>query len=226
MKSIMSKINNMSKKQKNISLIISLVLLICGVAIGLKLYISNASSVSENSLNTNEIPTLSLICTKDISVDNKEEFYIDVALSLLPANIYPAASISIQFDKNKLEFIGVKKGSMETYGDKNNEKNEFSIPTWDCNIETCNSNGIINTMYLDNTAGKFAYNKNGFDSKSKNIVLKLGFKLKEEATGGEKYDLNIKDAVFATVNRNKDNTSLSSLQGTLETVNCKIKVER
>lgn len=225
MKSIMSKIKNMSKKQQNICLIISLVLLICSVSIGVKLYISSASSASENSLNTNETPTLSLVCPKNRSIDNKNEFYIDVALSALPSNIYPAASISVEFDKNKLEFIGIKKGNMETYGDKKNKENEFSIPEWKCNVEISNANGIINTMYLDNTAGKFAYNKSGFNSKSKNIVLKLGFKLKEEAKDGETYKLNIKDAVFATINGDKNNTSLSSLQNTLETINCKIKVD-
>lgn len=171
-------------------------------------------------------PTLTLVPPPPIELSNKDEFIVDVKLSSLPKDIYPAASISVGFDNNKLEFTGVKIGTMETYGDKVLDGNDFDIPLWDCNEELSNKKGQINTMYLDMTAGKFAYNKDGFKQDSKDIVLRLGFRLKDSSQKGDIYDLDIRGAVFATVDGDKDNTSLSTLKKTLKTNDCKVVVQK
>lgn len=171
-------------------------------------------------------PVLTLEPPSPIQVNDKNEFVVDVKLSSIPKNIYPAASISVGFDNNKLEFTGIKMGTMETYGDKIVDGNEFDIPMWDCDINTSNKKGQINAIYIDMTAGKFAYNEEGFEVNSKDTVLKLAFKLKDSAQKGDTYYLDIRDAVFATINGDKDNSSLSVEKSTLKTSNCSIVVQK
>ncbi len=223
----MEKIKNASKKPKSI-----VILIIIGILIGIAAITIHAHRAKNNVVTSNEeqshmveVPTIKLIASKSISVNSKKEFDMDVVLSALPANIYPAASIFIDFNKDKLEFTGVKKGEMQTYGDKSSSGEDFMVPLWECDTKISNDNGQINAMYLDKTAGKFAYNKDGFNDESKNVVLRLGFKLKDGIKQGEICTLNIKDAVFATVNGDKDNTSLSSVKGTLEVSGCEVKVQ-
>ena len=155
---------------------------------------------------------------------NREEFIVDVILSDLPKNIYPAASLTIVFDKNKLEFTGTKLGTMMTYGDTTTDGNSMNIPLWDSNVERANEIGQINTMYLDMTAGKYSYSRDGFDSEKNNVLLRLGFKLKDSVTKGEVYNLKINDAVIATINGDVNKTSLATNQKTLRANNCKIVV--
>jgi len=155
---------------------------------------------------------------------NREEFIVDVILSDLPKNIYPAASLTIGFDKNKLEFTGTKLGTMMTYGDTTIDGNSMNIPLWDSNVERANEIGQINTMYLDMTAGKYSYSIDGFDSEKNNVLLRLGFKLKDSVTKGEVYNIKINDAVIATINGDVNKTSLATNQKTLRANNCKIVV--
>lgn len=164
-------------------------------------------------------PTLILKPPAPIAASNHEEFTVDLELSKLPSNIYPAASISIKFNKNKLEFTGIKQGTMMISGD------EFTIPIWNCNTEKCNKDGEINSMYLDMTSGKNSYCAKGFDEEKKNIVLRLGFKLRDSAISGDVYNLTFKDAIFATVDGDKDKSSLSMELDTLHIKNCKIAVK-
>jgi hypothetical protein len=210
-------LKNSSSKKK-------LVILSSFVAI-IALVLVNVFFNEESSLSIIK-PTLTLEPPAPIEVTNKDEFIVDVKLSRLPKDIYPAASISLGFDNNKLEFTGVKMGTMETYGDKILNGSDYTIPTWDCNVETSNKNGVVNAMYLDMTAGKFAYNEDGFEKDSKDIVLRLAFKLKDSAQSGENYYLDIKDAVFATVDGDKDKSSLSTLDKTLKINNCSIVVKK
>lgn len=223
----MEKIKSMSKKRKNIIILIIVLVLIGASAISIYSYKMKNSNVTKNEEQSDivEIPIIKLVPSKNIGVNEKEEFEVDVVLSSLPADIYPAASVSIGFNKDKLEFAGVKKGEMQTYGDISSSGENFVVPLWDCDIKTSNDSGKINAIYLDKTAGKFAYNKFGFDKESKNVVLRLKFKLKNNAKQGEKYALDIKDAIFATVNGDKDNTSLSSIKGTLKVSGCEIVVQ-
>lgn len=205
---------NLYSKNKKILIISSVIILSISIIILL-----NEKSIFGK-------PKITLVPPPPISINTDKEFKVDVILSELPPDLYPAASMSVGFDNKKLEFTGVKIGTMETYGDKSLNGDDFDIPLWDCNDEVSNKKGEINTMYLDMTAGKFAYNKDGFDSENKNIVLRLGFKLKDSAQDGDIYDLDIRDAVFATVNGDEDNSSLSTVKNTLKANDCKIVVQK
>ncbi|MBO3445420.1 hypothetical protein [Clostridium sp. CCUG 7971] len=224
---MIKRILNASKKQKIIGLLVIITTLVGILTIVTQAYKDKNKGMisSETESNVLEVPSINLIPPNKIDVNNKEEFDVDVVLSSLPSNIYPAASISIYFDKDKLEFTRVKKGTMQAYGDKSSNGKDFSVPYWEYDTEASNMNGQINTMYLDKTAGRFAYNKDGFDNKSKNVVIRLGFKLKEGVKPGETYPLNIKDVVFATINGDKDNTSLSSSRNTLKINDCELVVQ-
>ena len=210
-------LKNSSSKKKLV--ILSSFIAIIGVLIASTLF------NEESSLSIIK-PTLTLEPPAPIEVINKDEFIVDVKLSRLPKDIYPAASISIGFDNNKLEFTGVKMGTMQTYGDKILNGSDYTIPTWACNVEASNKNGVVNAMYLDMTAGKFAYNEDGFEKDSKDIVLRLAFKLKDSAQSGENYYLDIRDAVFATVDGDKDKSSLALSLNTLKANNCSIVVKK
>jgi len=210
-------LSNISLKKKLV-ILSSFVAIIALVSVGV--FFNEESSLSIIK------PTIILEPPAPIEATNKEEFIVDVKLSHLPKDIYPAASISVGFDNNKLEFTGVKMGTMETYGDQILNGSDYTIPTWDCNIETSNKKGVVNAMYLDMTAGKFAYNEDGFEKDSKDIVLRLAFKLKDSAQSGENYYLDIRDAVFATVDGDKDKSSLSMTDKTLKINNCSIVVKK
>ena len=156
---MLEKIKNASKKKKIITVFLILIIIIGAIFIVFR---------AKKELNK---PVLSLIPPKPIEYSSREEFVVDVQLSALPHNLYPAASISVTFDNTKLEFTGAKLGTMMTYGDKRANGYSFDIPQWSCNTEISNSKGEINAMYLDTTAGKYAYCSEGFDSDKKNIVL-------------------------------------------------------
>lgn len=211
---MLDKIKNMSKKQK-----------IIGVSIGV-IVLALISFFIFKLLWVIKTPTLTLVPTAPLEVSNRDEFTVDVILSDLPKNIYPAASVTIGFDKNKLEFTGTKLGTMMTHGNTTIDKNSFDIPLWACNVEKANQIGQINTMYLDMTAGKYSYSNEGFDNKSKNVVLRLGFKLKDSVVKGEVYNLTIHDAVIATVNGDKERTSLATNQNTLRAKSSKIVIQK
>lgn len=226
---MLERIKNASKRQKIIGALIILAILIGVVTAVIKIQSykteSAGSTLQEEKEEVLEVPSLNLIPSKDINNNNKEEFDVDVTLSSLPPNIYPAASISVSFDKNKLEFTGIKNGTMKTYGNGESSSDGFSVPTWKCDTEASNNSSEINAMYVDMTAGRFAYNKDGFDNKSKNSVIRLGFKLKEGVKVGDILKLDLKDAIFATVNGDKDNTSLSAIKETLKINGCEVAVQ-
>ena len=170
-------------------------------------------------------PSITLVSPAPIESSNRNEIVVDVLVSDLPDNIYPAASISVDFDKNKLEFIGIKQGTMMTLGNKTGDKQTYNIPIWSSDPEVSNNNGQINTMYLDMTGGKHAYVKEGFNKEDKNILLRLTFKLRDSVVSGENYKLTIRDAVIATVDNDTKRTSLASNQDTLKTHSAKIVVK-
>lgn len=212
-KSVPSKIKNMSTKKK--------VIFSCIFILILSLIIFAAFRVKKEI----DKPTLTIMPIAPIESTDRNEFTLDMVLSDLPKNLYPAASVAITFDKNKLEFTGIKLGTMMAYGDKSADGNNLVSPTWSCNVQNSNIKGEIDAMYLDMTAGEYAYCSQGFDKKSKNVVLRLGFKLKDSAAKGDSYNIVFKDAVFATVNGDEDKTSLAMNMNTLKTKNCKIAVK-
>lgn len=209
---MINKIKNMSRKQKIIASSMGILIIALIIFILTKLYAFI------------ETPIITLLPPAPIEVSDRNEFSIDVVLSDLGKELYPAASLTVGFDKNKLEFTGTKLGTMMTYGDTTIDGNSFDIPLWTCNVERANELGEINTMYMDMTGGKYAYSKSGFDKETKNVVLRLGFKLKDSAVKGEVYNIKIHDAVIAAINGDKDNTSLATNQDTLRARSCKIVV--
>lgn len=176
-------------------------------------------------------PTLKLHSPeKNISVGHKEEIVIPATLSRLADDSYPATSVSIKFDNSKLEFVNFTIGTMETYNDYDETKNEdpkFKIPQWVYNVDVANQEGEINAMYLDTTAGKNAYNKYGFKKKEKDIPFKLVFKLKDSVIPNDKLIIDIDEAVFATVTGDTDKTTLSTKDnyGKLKVVDATIKIK-
>lgn len=165
-------------------------------------------------LNKITTPTLKLEASSEkISANYKEEIIIPAVLSNLPDNEYPAASVSIKFDNNKLEFVGINIGTMETYNDYDPDRDDevsYKIPQWSYNEEVANEDGVINAMYLDTTAGKNAYVKSGFDKDKKDIPFQLVFKLKDSVIKNDELIIKIEEAVFATVNGDTDKTTLST----------------
>ena len=165
-------------------------------------------------LNKITTPTLKLeVSSEKISANYKEEIIIPAVLSSLPDNEYPAASVSIKFDNNKLEFVGINIGTMETYNDYDPDRDDepaYKIPQWSYNEEVANEDGVINAMYLDTTAGKNAYVKSGFEKDKKDIPFQLVFKLKDSVIKNDELIIKIEEAVFATVNGDTDKTTLST----------------
>ena len=162
-------------------------------------------------------PKLSLEGPKEkIVASNRDEIVIPAVLSKLPGNSYPAASVTIDFNKNKLEFVEIRIGTMETYDDYDESKDEeprFKIPEWVYNTETANQDGVIKAMYLDTTASKNAYSQDGFEKDKKDIPFQLVFKLKDSVIAKDKLEISISQAVFATVNGDEDKSTLSTKDG-------------
>lgn len=169
-------------------------------------------------------PSLTLTVPPAVDVTDREEIVIDVVLSNLPENRYPASSISVEFDNNKLEFTGVKQGTMMTLGGPSKQQT-YHIPIWLCDIEASNRRGQVNTMYLDITGGDYAYVPEGFDKKDKNILLRLAFRLRDSAVRGEVYHITFEDAVIATAENARDGSSLASENRTLKLYHGKIVVK-
>lgn len=159
-------------------------------------------------------PTLKLkVSSEKISSNYKEEIIIPAVLSKLPDNEYPAASVEIKFDNNKLEFVGISIGTMETYNDYDPERDDeasYKIPQWSYNEEVANQEGVIKAMYLDTTAGKNAYVSSGFEKEKKDIPFQLIFKLKDSVIPNDELVIEIEEAVLATINGDVDKTTLST----------------
>ncbi|MEF9990839.1 MAG: hypothetical protein RRZ84_03470 [Romboutsia sp.] len=215
LKNIYSKIKKFTIDNKKIATISVIIFVLVGVIVGL-------------NINT---PKFYLQSPKNsISSESKDEIIIPAVLSKLSDNKYPAASVGITFDKNKLEFVGIKLGTMETYDDYNEEskgEKRFKVPNWVYNVDVANQKGEINAMYLDTTASKNAYNIEGFKKKEKDILFRLVFKLKDSVIPKDKIDINIEEVVFATITGDVDKTTLSTKDnyGKLKTEDAIIKLK-
>ncbi|MDR1628763.1 MAG: hypothetical protein LBS36_00895 [Oscillospiraceae bacterium] len=170
-------------------------------------------------------PSLTLLSPAPVAVDNRDEINVDVLLSDLPDRVYPAASLSVRFDKNKLEFLGARQGTMMTLGDSTQEEVTYNIPIWKSDAAFANQTGELNTMYLDVTGGKFAYVREGFQKDEKDILLRLRFRLRDSAQVGEIYDITVTDAVIATIGGAETRTSLATAMRTLKAYSAKIVVQ-
>lgn len=151
------------------------------------------------------------------SLDNRDT-ELKVSLTGLGKEIYPAASFSFSFDPSKLEFLGIEEGNIVI-----SNPNNFSgvdLPDWSVNVQRSNETGIINIMYLDMTAGKYAFSRDLLSGKD-DVLLRLKFRLRGSVREKDTLDIQIEDAVFAAVDENQ---SLASLKGTLKTKNGRIVI--
>ena len=179
-------------------------------------------------ITNNSAPVLSLKSpTNEITYDYKDEIVIPVTLNKLPDNYYPAANVAVSFNKNKLEFVGIKIGTMEAYDDYDKSKDGQPNFKWVYNADVANQEGVIKAMYLDTTASKNAYCLDGFKKKEKDTPFQLVFKLKDSVISNDKLALNIEEATFATISGNVDKSTISTKDnyGKLKIKNTEIKIK-
>lgn len=179
----------------------------------------------------NSGPTLELQSPEEkISAQNRDEIIIPAVLSELPDNSYPAASVAVTFDKDKLEFIGYTIGTMKCYDDYDKDSGEemkLKIPEWAFNAEVANKEGEARAMYLDATASKNSYCIEGFKKGTQDMPFKLKFKLKDSVNPGDKLEIKIKEAAFATLTGAEDKSTISTKDGygELKTKDAIIKIK-
>lgn len=204
-------------KQKITAIAVILSLVVVGVVYGIGVK-SKQEQVNTTVQQEDENQEVSLILeyNEELEASSQEEIVIPVKLSYLPSGVYPSASMSIEFDKDKLEFTGIAKGTMQDFSQE--------VPAWNVDIDASNKFGVVNAVYLDKSGGKNSYHKSGFEKGTKDTVLNLKFKLKD-AKSKEILHLNISDAVFATVNGDTDNSNLSTLKDTMKNKNLMITIK-
>lgn len=205
-------------KQKILGIAIICILAVAGAVYG----ISTNSKKQEPTKITqeedvNQDVVLSLEYNNDIEEGSEEEIVVPVKLSYLPSGVFPSASMSVEFDKEKLEFVRIDNGTMADYSNE--------VPQWNVDVDASNKQGVVNTIYLDKSGAKNSYYKSGFEKENKDIVLNLVFKLKEDAKSKDILHLNIVDAVFATVNGDTDNSNLSTAKNTMKNRNLMIEIK-
>ena len=153
-----------------------------------------------------------------MNADDREPFSLELQLTSLLGDNYPAASFSISFDPSKLEFLGIEEGNVVI---KNVDSSSgVSLPEWSVNVERSNETGIINIMYLDMTGGKYSFSDELLQD-TVNVILLLDFRLRGAVRAGDIIELSLDDAVFAS---NDETQSLASTKSTLRTVNGRIVI--
>ena len=87
-------------------------------------------------------------------------------------------------------------------------------------MQNSNDTGRINIMYLDMTGGKNAFSKELL-AEDYNVVLRLKFRLRGSARGGDVLDLIVEDAVFAA---SDETQSLAMTMDTLKVKNGRLVI--
>lgn len=167
-------------------------------------------------------PALVLQTPAPVPASSRDEITVDVTLTGLPDGVYPAASLTVGFDPSKLEFVGVKQGTMTTL---NGSSPLAAIPIWSSDAEHVNRQGRVATMYLDTTAGAFAYTGASFDAEKRDVLLRLSFRLRDSAQAGDDLPLTVVDAVLATADNATTGTSLATARRTLRAYPARILVQ-
>lgn len=170
------------------------------------------------------LPALSLEAPGELSVSAGGEFTVPVTLSALPDNRYPAVSLSVTFDAGKLEFLGIDEGNMLVTADEGESGAQLKLPEWGVNAAKANKDGTVSVMYLDITGGRRAFCTEGFEPQTRNVLMRLRFRLRGSAAPGDILALTVSDAVLATVTNQKDGSSLATSSGTLNARNGIIRV--
>lgn len=200
-------------KKKKITILLA-VLLIAAVAV-LSVFLIDFNNKTGTFTAS---PAVTIETPPKMSQSERGQFSLDIRLTSLGKTNYPASSFSIDFDSSKLEFVGIDEGNV-TVTDAGNTSGH-KLPEWSVNVDRSNEIGQINIMYLDTTGGKYAFS-NRLLSKEKNVLMKLIFRLRGGAVGGDICELSFNDAVFAA---SDDTKSLASANGTLKTNNGRIVI--
>ncbi|MCH5279675.1 MAG: hypothetical protein J1E60_07805 [Christensenellaceae bacterium] len=168
--------------------------------------------------NATSAPTIWINTPGKVSISGDREFTIDVSISELTEDVlFPASSVSVSFDKSRLEFLGMEEGNIFILSD-----NGFDLPSWSVNVENSNKTGLINVMYLDETAGRYAFSSKGFDEVDRNILIRFKFRLRGSVIRGDIMDFVIQDAVMAAVDSTQ---SLATQNNTLKAVEGRIAAD-
>ena len=201
-------LKNFTNKKISIILALAAIVLVGGTIYSIQKTKDNKIDlVSETEATTKDVELYfnSSEDSRDSNIVN-----VDLKVSHLPSNIYSSASFSINFDKDRLEFIDLKKGDILTYSSKS--------PDWQYDVNNSNKTGLINVIYLDSSGGRESFTNKSISS-DKNSILRLEFKLKDNIENADGLSLKIEDAVFATIKGDLDNTSLSTKKKTIKTKN-------
>lgn len=159
-------------------------------------------------------PAVTIETPNKLSRSDTDEFTLDVTLSdLKDGDIYPAASFSMNFDANKLEFLGIEEGNVLVPCEKKANGAVTELPDWGVNVERSNEIGQINVMYLDLSGGRQAFSKDLLPDGDR-VLFRLKFKLRGSAQSGDIIEISFADAVFAA---SDENDSLASVKNTLKT---------
>lgn len=198
-------------KKKKIAIIVSVVLL-AAIAVFLIFFLRGCDSL------LTAVPAVTIEIPDKKSASDHEPFSLELQLSALGDEVYPAASFSISFDSLKLEFLGIEEGNVMITDSQS--ASGYQLPEWSVNVEHSNEVGQINLMYLDMTGGNYAFIKDALDENG-NILLHLMFRLRGSAKSGDIYELSFDDAIFAA---SDEANSLASSKGTLKTNNGRIVI--
>lgn len=159
-------------------------------------------------------PAVTVETPNKMSRSDRGEFTLDVTLSdLKEGELYPAASFSMNFDANKLEFLGLEEGNVLVPCEKKANGAVTELPKWGVNVERSNEIGQINVMYLDLTGGRQAFSKDLLPDGDR-VLFRLRFKLRGSVQSGDIIEISFADAVFAA---SDEKDSLASVKNTLKT---------
>ena len=159
-------------------------------------------------------PAVTIETPNKMSQSDRGEFTLDVTLSdLKEGELYPAASFSMNFDANKLEFLGLEEGNVLVPCEKKANGAVTELPKWGVNVERSNEIGQINVMYLDLTGGRQAFSKDLLPDGDR-VLFRLRFKLRGSVQSGDIIEISFADAVFAA---SDEKDSLASVKNTLKT---------
>ena len=159
-------------------------------------------------------PAVTIETPNKMSQSDRGEFTLDVTLSdLKEGELYPAASFSMNFDANKLEFLGLEEGNVLVPCEKKANGAVTELPKWGVNVERSNEIGQINVMYLDLTGGRQAFSKDLLPDGDR-VLFRLKFKLRGSVQSGDIIEISFADEVFAA---NDEKYSLASVKNTLKT---------
>ena len=159
-------------------------------------------------------PAVTIETPNKMSRSDRGEFTLDVTLSdLKEGELYPAASFSMNFDANKLEFLGLEEGNVLVPCEKKANGVVTELPKWGVNVERSNEIGQINVMYLDLTGGRQAFSKDLLPDGDR-VLFRLRFKLRGSVQSGDIIEISFADAVSAA---SDEKDSLASVKNTLKT---------